>query len=256
MLDTYMEEEVALHFRDELRVARAAALRDAEAFHAIVLVLERLGGYLEATPRGSLGAFRDKIAEVASRSPMAVEVPSLIPEFHSQFTTQYEMVREARNAALHEGALARHLTVNAVQLSLVLEEALMQGYLSVGHFMVRNLACAYLWQPLSFVRQTMLVNSFSFLPVPVKEDGKTVWKLASDLRLARYLRTNGVVARERLVHKLQEALDSGQMELLPAPTCGPDEKLEAVLRTDGLPTLVLSSASRELLGIVTPFDLL
>jgi hypothetical protein len=251
-----MEEEVTLHFRDELRVARAAALRDAEAFHAIVLVLERLGGYLEAAPRGNLGIFRDRIAEVACRSPMSVEVPSLLPEFHSQFITQYEMVREARNAAFHEGALARHLTVTAVQLSLVLEEALMHGYLSVGHFMVRNPVCAYLWQPLSFVRQTMLVNSFSFLPVPVNVNGATVWKLVSDLRLAQYLRKDGAVSKERLVHKLQEALDSHQMELLPAPTCSPDEKLEAVLRSEGLPTLVLSSLNRELLGIVTPFDLL
>jgi len=152
-----MESEVASHFRDELRVARAAALRDAEAFQAIVLVLERLGGYLEATPRGSLGTFRDRIAEVACRSPMAVEVPSLLPEFHSQFTSQYEMVREARNAAFHEGALARHLTVNAVQLSLVLEEALMQGYLSVGHFMVRNPACA--WTAVAMSRTSSHVKS-------------------------------------------------------------------------------------------------
>jgi len=256
MIDANMEEEVALHFRDELRVARAAALRDAEAFHAIVLVLERLGGYLEATPKGSLGAFRDRIAKLASCSPMAVQVPSLLPEFHSQFFAQYEMVREARNTAFHEGALARHLTVNAVQLSLVLEEALMLGYLSVGHFMVRNPACAYLWQPLSFIRQTMLVNSFSFLPVPVKEGSTTVWKLVSDLRLAQYLRRDGAVSKERLVHKLQEALDSQQMELHPAPTCGPDEKLESVLRTEGIPTLVVSTGSGELLGIVTPFDLL
>ena len=252
-----IEQQVALHFRDELRVARAAALRDAEAFHAVVLVLERLGGFLEPMPRGSMGAFRKTMEELASSSPMAVEVPAMLPEYHSQFATQYELVRVGRNAALHEGALARHLTVTAVQLSLVLEEAIMHGYDSVSHFMVRNPVCAYLWQPLSFIRQTMLVNSFSFLPVPHNEDGKTVWKLVSDFRLAQYLRKDGAICSKRLVHNLQTALDSHEMELLPAQTCGPDEKVEVVLRTpEGLPTLVLSPANSELLGIVSPFDLL
>lgn len=37
-----MDPEVALHFRDELREARAVALKDAEAFEQIVLVLERI----------------------------------------------------------------------------------------------------------------------------------------------------------------------------------------------------------------------
>ncbi len=35
-----LKHEVALHFRDQLRTARAAALRDAEAFPDIVFVLE------------------------------------------------------------------------------------------------------------------------------------------------------------------------------------------------------------------------
>lgn len=34
-----MEQEVALHFRDQLRAARSVALRDAEAFQEIVFVL-------------------------------------------------------------------------------------------------------------------------------------------------------------------------------------------------------------------------
>ena len=72
------------------------------------------------------------------------DVPSKVSDSHSQFIMKYEIVREARNAALHEGALARHLTVNAVELSLVLEEAIMSRCYRVGDFMVRNPMCAYL----------------------------------------------------------------------------------------------------------------
>ena len=41
-----MDRKVALHFRDEFREARAAALKDAEGYQQILFVLERLGAYL------------------------------------------------------------------------------------------------------------------------------------------------------------------------------------------------------------------
>ncbi len=251
-----MEQEVALHFRDQLRAARAAALRDAEAFQEIVFVLERLGAFL-SNDRGNLRKYLPRIKDQAARSPMAEEVPKELPHFHQQFEVKYEIVREARNAALHEGALARHLTANAVELSLVLEEGIMSELHQVSDFMVRNPVCAFMWQPLSFIRQTMLVNSFSYLPVPVEKDGKTDWRLISDFRLAQCLRKNGKVVKEGLIQRLEGAVQSGQIELHSAKTCCPQDKIEAVLPTsDGLPTLVLSPDNNELLGILTPFDLL
>jgi hypothetical protein len=251
-----MDREVSLHFRDQLRAARATALRDAEAFEEIVFVLERFGAYL-SRDMGNLGTYLTVINVVAVRSPMAAEVPAEYPDLHQQFKVKYDIVREARNAALHEGALARHLTVNAVELSLVLEEAIMNGNHQVGDFMVRNPVCAYLWQPLSFIRQTMLVNSFSYLPVPLNEKDNVTWQLISDFRLAQYLRKDGKVSKQRLVEQLQQSIDVGQLALLPANTCHPQDKIEAVLRrSEALPTLVLSQSGKELLGIVTPFDLL
>jgi hypothetical protein len=251
-----MEQEVALHFRDQLRAARAAALRDAEAFQEIVFILERMGAFL-SNDRGNLGKYFPRIKDQAARSPMAEEVPKELPHFHQQFDVKYEIVREARNAALHEGALARHLTANAVELSLVLEEGIMSELHQVSDFMVRNPVCAFMWQPLSFIRQTMLVNSFSYLPVQVEKESKTDWRLISDFRLAQCLRKNGKVAKEGLIQRLEDAVKSGQIELHSAKTCGPQDKIEAVLPTsDGLPTLVLSPDNNELLGILTPFDLL
>jgi hypothetical protein len=248
--------EIALHFRDQLRDARAIALRDAEAFEDIVFVLERLGAYLEGR-MGDLGQYRDKICGVAASSPMAVDVPSTLPEFHSSFEVRYEMVRKARNAALHDGALARHLTVNAIELSLVLEEALMNGKHRAGDFMVRNPVCAHLWQPLSFIRQTMLVNSFTYLPVEICEQSETSWRMVSDFVVAQYLRINGEISKKRLVHTLQHAVNERGVQLLRAKTCSTDDEIGDVLQlSGGFPTLVISTSNKQLLGILTSFDLL
>jgi hypothetical protein len=251
-----MDREVAVHFRDQLRAARAAALRDSEAFQEIVFVLERLGAFL-SNDSGNLWKYLPKIKGQASRSPMAEDVPKELPDFHQQFDVKYTIVREARNAALHEGALARHLTANAVELSLVLEEGIMSELHQVSDFMVRNPVCAYMWQPLSSIRQAMLVNSFSYLPVQTEKNGKTDWRLISDFRLAQCLRKNGKVVKDRLIQRLENTVKSGEIKLHSAKICSPQDKVEGVLPTsDGLPTLVLSPDNRELLGILTPFDLL
>jgi len=251
-----LAQEVALHFRDQLRAARAAALRDAEAFQEIVFVLERLGAYL-CNERGSLWTYGPRIKVQVAHCPMAEEVPRELPEFHQQFGIKYDIIRVARNAALHEGARARHLTVNAIELSLVLEEAIMSECQQVGDFMVRNPVCAFMWQPLSFIRQTMLVNSFSYLPVPVENGGNIEWRLISDFRLSQYLRKNGEVVKDRLVQSLGETVKSLDIKLHSVNACQPQDKIEAILQTsEGLPTLVLTPDQKELLGIVTPFDLL
>jgi hypothetical protein len=251
-----MDREAALHFRDQLRAARSVALRDAEAHQEIVLTLERLGAYLYGK-MATLNSYQGVIAKLAERSPMATKVPSSLPDLHSTFTRKYEIFRRGRNATVHQGAFARHLTVNAVELSLVLEEALMHGYDQVGDFMVRNPVCAYLWQPLSFVRQAMLSNSFSYLPVLTGSEEQPVWQVVSDSNLVRYLRVKGEVSTERLMQKLSQAIGPGALKLIPAQQCGADQRLDALsLDSEGIPTLVLSPDGHSLLGILTPFDLL
>jgi hypothetical protein len=93
--------------------------------------------------------------------------------------------------------------------------------------------------------------------VPVEKEGKSGWRLVSDFRLAQCLRKTGKVVKEGLVQRLEDAEKSGQIALHPAKTCGPPEKIEAVLPvSDGPPTLVVSPDNHGLLGILTPFDLL
>lgn len=108
---TTLEPHAALHFRDPLREARLIALRDAEAFEHIVFVLERIGIHLTGRI-GDLGKYQDAIAQCALQSPLAYDIPATARDWHTTFDGLYDLVRNGRNDALHEGAFARHLTVS------------------------------------------------------------------------------------------------------------------------------------------------
>jgi hypothetical protein len=159
-----MERSEAVFFADQFREARETALCDAEAFDGIIHAVERLGTHLSGAIL-DLGRYQPCIEELGRNSALAFDIPGDLPSFHTSFNQLYDLVRVARNDALHQGAFARRLTVHAIQLSLVLEDALRRSITmpTVGDFMVRNPVCAEPWHPISFVRQAMLANSFSFL---------------------------------------------------------------------------------------------
>jgi len=167
------------------------------------------------------------------------------------FSRLYDLVRKARNDALHQGAFARNLTHNAIQLAFILEDALMSYQNTAGDYMVREPVCALLWQPLSFIRQQMLANSFTYLPVW----SSTHWQLVSDYHVARYLRQGD--RKSKLAKTLEEAVNDGLI-LEQVSTCFADASINEVLeKSNGKPVLVIDREQTErLVGIVTPFDLL
>lgn len=250
-----MSSEEFIYLRDQIREARAATLKDAEAFTEALFAVERLGSYL-CRVIGTLGTYKGEICKLAGASPLAEEIPVAHPQQHVYFSRLYEMVMQARNDALHQGAYARHLTSQVIELTIVLEDALMTSFLTVSEYMVRNPVSASLWQPLSFIRQQMLVNSFSFLPVI---DLSGVWCFISDLELARYLRVKAGARRIRLAETLEAAVSSGGIDLLQAETVGPNENVETVAARLGQAPLLVTAGGqlkRDLVGIITAFDLL
>jgi hypothetical protein len=253
----FLDPDVALNFRDQLREARAVALKDAESFDQLVHVVERIGVYLTGRI-GNLGEYSEPITKLACVSPLAIDIPVQLPEWHVRFTAQYDLVKQARNDALHEGAFARHLTRHAIELAIVLEDALMAEAFGARDFMVRDPVCALLWQPISSVRQTMLSNSFSFLPVAAEANIAPHWKLLSDFSLASYLRaaSSRIERNNRLARRLGDAVNAGEITLVDAPICGPEDSVTTILkRSQSLPVLVVGPAA-DLRGIVTPFDVL
>lgn len=161
-----MTPEAARDFRLQLQQARENALKDAEAFDEIIHAIERLGSFCKGQML-DLGKYKLVVKEVADRSPLAADVPSLWRNVHTPFSVLYDIVRDARNDALYIGASARHLTTHAIELALIVEDALRmyEDGKNVSDYMVRDPVCAHLWQPVSLVRQQMLTNSFSYLPV-------------------------------------------------------------------------------------------
>ena len=261
--DGRLNNEQALNFRDQFREARMVALRDAEAFHEMIYALERLG-FLLLGEEGSLGKYKPLIEAEAEDTALAVEVPTPHRDWHTPFSEVYDLVRFSRNDALHQGAVARNLTVHATQLALVLEDALTSKARRIGDFMVRNPVCAFPWQPISFVRQQMLANSFSYLPTQWETEQGTWWKLISDFRFAQYLRVSddprGQKRQKRLTKTILEAVDEDGLVLEEAASCSSSMTVEEALPLfsgDGRPLLVHHPMDpQRLMGIVTAYDLL
>jgi CBS domain-containing protein len=238
-----------IYFRDLFRQERLVAYQDAEGFQGILFALEKFGA-CRANRILNLGQYKNPISEIARRSPLYSDIPNKWREYHLPFDRLYELVRNARNDALHQGAYARHLTDHAVQLSLIIEDALMEHASLISDYMVRGVISAELWQPLSFVRQQMLANSFSYLPLLIGHN----WRLLSDGSIAKYIQTN---RKELLARTVEEAVkDSLQLE--PAQCCNPDTPAaDAVRIFSGKPLLVVDKKDNEILiGIITAFDLL
>jgi hypothetical protein len=109
-----MTPEAARDFRLQLQHAREDALKDAEAFDGIIHVVERLGSFCLGRVE-NLFAYQPKVEEVASSSPLATDIPDQWRGVHTPFNLLYDVVRDARNDAMHIGASARHLTTHAIE---------------------------------------------------------------------------------------------------------------------------------------------
>src|SRR5262249_54981267 len=161
---------------------------------------ERLGRFLKRNGAGLADFFQDLNA-IASRSPLSELIPRRFPSYHISFASLFDSVRTSRNSAVHEGAAARHLTTHALELALILEDALMPVRPTVAERMIRGPVVAARWQPVSFVRQALLANSFSYLPIEAAVQGEERWYLVSDVAVATFL--NGADSAAERNRRLQ-----------------------------------------------------
>jgi len=256
------DPETRRWFIEQLREARADAQRDAEGCDSIIVVLERMGMFL--TKRmGTLSYYKARLVKLAEESPVTVKDRSDHLGCLTPFSRLYDYVERGRNKAYHEGAYARHLTTHAIAMTVALEHSLMQHSTTVGDLMVPNPVCAFLWQPISFVRQTMLVNSFSYLPIRRQGDGQTKpWQFITASSVAEYVRSanSWKDGRARLATSVENALASDKpIRLVPARTYSVDASIQSVMKrlqpgTDE--PVLITRADFDLVGILSPFDLL
>lgn len=244
------------HYLTELRAARAAALADAEAFDQILFGIERLGAHLNGKVE-SLGKYRLGLRDVAASAESAWEMTDGVAAL--KFDRVFDLVQSARNDALHQGAAARHVTTQCVELALMLEDGLMVTGRRVKDFMVDGPMVAKSFEPLASVRRTLLLNSFSYLPVFIEEQ----WKLIHDAKLVVFLRAAASGNdRNRLLGTSVEVAHATHglcMESV-AAFCHADDHIESVLAgLNSRPILVVRhqpAGADDLQAILTPFDLL
>jgi hypothetical protein len=155
---------------------------------------------------------------------------------------------------MHQGAIARNATALCVELALMLEDGLLAEASTLGDYMIAAPIEAKLFESIGSIRRTMLMNSFSFLPVHMPNGA---WKLVSDAALARYLRGQSNTARTKaLAQPLQAARSIELLDVLLRPAETPIESILTEL--DSRPVLVVRDVNgkQELVGLVTAFDLL
>src|SRR5437899_3056677 len=133
----------------------------------------------------------------------------------------FNVVREARNKAVHDGAYARHLNGRLLDLLLLLEEAIMTNMDRVEDLMVRNPVSAEPWHLVSHVRKMMLTNSFSWIPIFKGKAGKDRWMLLQDAALMHWIRNepNKKKQKERLAMPVSVAITDHALELKGAICC-------------------------------------
>lgn len=231
-----------------LRDARALMLSDAEAFHEAAMTLERVGQVLCGKMRNGLGAYRDELIALATREQTSNS---------SAVVRLFETVREARNMAVHEGAWARHLGGRLVDLFLILEQAIMDNMKCAGDIMVRQSVVAELWQLIAHVRQAMLANSFSSLPVFVDNQ----WQIVTDLMVMRFLRDAGSKEdrNKRSSKTLGAAIQDGDIVPMQAKCYAPATKIEDIAAAMDQGVVLITegdSSAPRLVGILSAFDLL
>lgn len=255
-----LSRDERLFYRDKLREARYAALADAESFQYICFAIESLGKRLEPGRIG-LGNYRDCLKRLVAKDASGAELLNQYPDSKS-FDVLFTGLKEARNDAMHTGAYARHVTTDAVTLSLLLEGALMTGQmesdptkrLTVGDFMVSTPVTVQPWQTVAQARQAMLINSFTFLPM-WHEDS---WYLISDAAVASYLRPNWP-AKSQLGRTLRNAIDDG-LKIVHANPVNVSTNVNDLLNDNASPTLWLVTQKDyppgHLVGVLSPFELM
>ncbi len=247
-----------IFYRDQLRAGRYAALADAEGFQLICFALEALGLRLIRSNE-NLGEYRNVLFHIFTEYHESAELCQKFPGYFSSFDSLFDLVKTARNDAMHTGVYARHATAAAIELCIGLETALMNvanmPRTIVKDFMVKSPIIVESWQPVAFARQLMLTHSFSFLPV--QRDGK--WMLISESAIAKYLRRTDVAWKKLMGMDIESASQSG-LSLIEAQMVDLDQEVTALLddANDANPVrlwLVQDSNDR-LCGVLSPFELM
>lgn len=255
---TNLSCDECIFYRDQLRVGRYAALADAEGFQQICFALEALGLRL-IRRKENLGVYKNVLSQIYKKYHEQAELSEKFPGYFSSFNSLFELIKTARNDAMHTGVYARHATAAAIELCIGLETALMnEANMSrtlVKDFMVKSPITVESWQPIAFARQLMLTHSFSFLPV--QRGGQ--WMLISESAIAKYLRRTDMAWKALMGMDVERASQSG-LSLIEAQMVSLDQSVTSLLDgaddTNLVRLWLVQDGNGRLCGVLSPFELM
>ena len=253
--------EAFVEYRNEIRKARQAVTEEGAGYEVIVQAVERLGAYLW-NPCSERGKFRGKFGDMGKYKE---KLKNLVkdPVVMTYFCRVYERVQIGRNAGVHQGAEARPLVQNAVELAIMLEQALREvsGMNEAQEVMASPVVRAYTWEPVAQTRQKMLAGSYSALPLWRQKSEKCEggWSVITADAIVKWLQQapSDTCRKEREKMQLADAMAMEKRLALKACETRPEEEivLPAGGWTGGV-LLVTHGEQRDLIGVVTAFDLL
>ena len=256
-----ISKEECLELRKRLQKARYQVLEDGENWLGIAQAIEAAGKAIakEDKYRSGLGNLKEELQQfVKEYHPTTDHVKEEAERgpFESTFENFLKEVIEARNDEAHTGAAARSAARIATVVGIYLEDTLMAASGAeedgVKAYIQEQVVRAYTWQRLGECRRQMLTYSFSYLPVKIENE----WKMLVDSELAKYLAdTDEKGRKERVKETVKEAKTNG-LKLKKAAEVKPTYcKRKALNKMEGKAAVVINK-EKELLGIITPFDLL
>ncbi len=232
---------------EQLRDARALIQRDAEAFQRAVITLEHLGQVVGGRVRLGLQGYRKDILSLLDGD---------LKEQRDEAARLFDVVREARNAAVHDGAWIRHLNTRLIDLFLLFENAILSRMRILSDVMVRSPVVAEPWHLVAHARKLMLSNAFSTLPIFI--DGEC--NLLTDEAIAQGICGKEKEKRTKLLStRIEEAVTKRWLVLIRAEKREPAQAVLELFRDRvKWPLLIVDKIgeTERLVGIVTPFDLL
>lgn len=254
-----------LHLRKRLQEERYKVLEDGENWLTIVQAIEAVGKAIVLSQTKPTALAKKRVNGLRDlKEPLQEFVKKHHPtasQDEEDFKDLLEEVREVRNAEAHTGAAARAAAKIATTVGIYLEDTLMI-YLedtlmaasgakkTVKAYIQKDVVRAYTWQNLDECRRQMLIHSFSYLPIKVKNK----WKMLSDANLAKYLADQN--SNELWKQKVECAMEKG-LKIEPAKEVEQtDSKACALKKMDGKAAIVTEGENKDLVGIITPFDLL
>ena len=248
-----------LHLRKNLQKARYRVLEDGENWLVIVQEVEAVGKAVSESPKPVYGL--EKLKEplqcfVREYHPTA----SQEEDDFENFKDLLEEVQRVRNDEAHTGAAARAAAKIATTVGIYLEDSLMVASGTgdnVKAYIQKEVVRVYTWQRLEECRRLMLTHSFSYLPIKIG----TEWKLLTDVNLAKYLAQakSNTKWKKLMWETVACAIEKQEVRLKLKPANEVkqiDSKACALKKMGGKAAIVTEGENKDLVGIITPFDLL